>query len=318
MNIFVFWIWAFWFAVLKHIWETDQALGLYACEKDEFTVNFLKKFRRHPYFFEWVKLSEKIIFTSHYKEILPSIDLVILAVPSQWIIPLIQEIKSHLKPWVIILNLAKGINNETLTPLCDEVKKELKKNKYHYSILAGGMIASELVLWVPLWADIWVEDTEVWEKLSLLFSHKNLKTNVVLNQVKNVELSGALKNVCALIIGYYEGKWYGSSTLWYYLCDCIREVKEIVKLLWGDPESLYFENYSFGWDLIASCFWDSRNRYLWKLIWWGKSPIEALEMLQKEKKRAEWYETLKWLKKILARKKWFPIIQEIIKIMIPK
>ena len=314
MNILIFWVWAFGFAVLKHIWDKKDIVGIYATDTDEFSINFLKKFRRHPYFFEGVKLSEKIIFTTHYKDILPSIDLVIIAVPSQITVNLVQEIKPHLKKGVILLNLAKGINNETFQTISEGIKKELKKFPYHYAVLSGGMIAKELVEDAPLWADIGILDEEAWKQLKALFQHKNLEINIVRRGIRNIELYGALKNVMSIILGYYEGKGYASSTLGYYMCNLIIEVRGIIKLLWGE-EDLEFENYSFGGDIIASCFWDSRNKFFGKLLWSGKNVKEALEILAKDKKRAEWYETLKGLKKLLAKKKnGYPLIRQMMEL----
>jgi glycerol-3-phosphate dehydrogenase (NAD(P)+) len=314
VNILTFWIWAFGFAILKHIGDKKDIVWLYATDKDEFSINFLKKFRRHPYFFEGVKLSEKIIFTTHYKDILPSIDVVIIAVPSQVAVNLIQEIKPHLKKWVILLNLAKGINNETFMTISEGIKKEMKKFPYHYAVLSWGMIAKELVEGVPLWADIGVIDEETWKKLKNLFEHTNLEINIVRRGIRNIELYGALKNVMSIVLGYYEGKWYASSSLGYYMCNLIVEVRAIIKLLWGE-EDLEFENYSFGGDIVASCFGDSRNKLFGKLLWSGKTVEEALAFMEKEKKRAEWYETLKWLKKLLGKKKAsFPLISQMIQL----
>jgi glycerol-3-phosphate dehydrogenase len=92
--------------MLKHIGDS-QDLNIYAYEKDEFILNFLKKFSRHPYFFEGVKVNDRIIFTSDYKDILASVDVIIIAIPRQAIREFIPKIKKYIKPGTIIVNLAK-------------------------------------------------------------------------------------------------------------------------------------------------------------------------------------------------------------------
>lgn len=303
--------------MLKHIGDREDIVWLYATDKDEFSINFLKKFRRHPYFFEGVKVSEKIIFTTHPKDIIPSVDIIIIAVPSQRVVDLIEEIKPQLKKWVILLNLAKGINNETLETIGEGIKKLLKKFPHYYGVLSWWMIAQELVNDAPLGADIGIVDAQMWEKLKRIFQYKNLEIQIVDHGIKNIELYGALKNVMSIVLWYYEGKWYASSTLGYYTCNLLKETRGIIKLLWGEDD-LAFDNYSFWGDIIASCFWESRNKYFGKLLWSGKTVEEALEMLAKEKKRAEGFETLKGIKKLLAKKKTgFPLIREIIRITLP-
>lgn len=176
------------------------------------------------------------------------------------------------------------------------------------------MIAKELVDGAPLWADIAVTDEDASKRLKKLFHQKNLEINIVRRGIRNIELYGALKNVVAMIIGYYEGKWYGASTLWLYMCKLFGEIKGIVKMLWGEDD-IDFEDFSLWGDIIASCFWDSRNKYFWKLIGSGKTAEEALAILIQEKKRAEWFETLKGLKRLLIKKKeGFELTQQMIKI----
>lgn len=316
MNIFVFWIGAFWYAILRHIENSPECIGLYATDNDEFTINFLKKFRRHPYFYEGVKLGDKAIFTMNYKDIVPSIDLIIIATPSQKVLELVRGLKSQLKPGVTLLNLAKWINNETLKTISEWIANELGDFKYNYWVLSWGMIAKEVIEEAQLWVDIGIQNKKIWEKLKRLFEHKNMQIHLVHRWIKNIELYGALKNVCAIAMGYYEGKWYGSSTLGYYLCNILKEIKEIIIILGGD-KNFEFLDYSLWGDIIATCFWDSRNRYFGKLVWSGKSVEEALSILVQEKKRAEWYETMKWLKKLLDKKEdKFPIIQYLLQIII--
>jgi hypothetical protein len=51
VNIFLFGVGSFGYSMLTHIGDNHDHI-VYAYEKDEFTLNFLKKFSRHPYFFE--------------------------------------------------------------------------------------------------------------------------------------------------------------------------------------------------------------------------------------------------------------------------
>lgn len=307
MKVCVLWVWAFGYAMLKLIQDASAIEALYAYEQDTASLDYLKKYNNHPYFFEGISVSSKIIFTSEYESFLPFIDVVIVAIPCQFILPFLPKIKNFLKPWVVILNLSKWINNTTLKTIAEDTAKAFKWISYEYAILSGGMIAKEVIEGKPLGAQIWVNKSEIGEKLQQLFIGTNLEVTVTLWGIQNIELYSALKNVIALMIGYYEGQWYSASTLWYYFCKIYKEIDVIIQELWWD-DGYNFSDFAVWGDLIATCFWDSRNKYLWKMIWSWTSPKEALEKLTLERKRAEWYETLKWIYKIVKENKKTPLI----------
>lgn len=309
MNVCVLWVGAFWFAMLKLIENSPNIKALYAYEQDKATLELLRKQYKHPYFFEGVSLSDKVVFTNDYEAILPSVDIVILAIPCQFISPFLPQIREFLKPWVIILNLAKWINNTTLRTIYNDTQDILTWKNYEYAILSGGMIAKEVVEWKPLWAQIGVTKMSAWIALTQLFIWTNLEVKISLRNIQTIELYASLKNVFAMMIGYYEGKGCTASTLWYYFCKIYQEIDIILKLLWWS-EAYHFSDFAVGWDLIATCFWDSRNRYFWNLIGQGKSPKEALEILASEKKRSEWYETLKWIYKLIKNNQNTPLVAE--------
>jgi glycerol-3-phosphate dehydrogenase (NAD(P)+) len=317
MNVCLFWVGAFGFAMLKLIEKSPAISALYAYEQDMTSLNYLKTHNKHPYFFEWVEVNSRIIFTDDYESILPRVDIIIIAIPSQFILPFLPSIKKFLKPGVIVLNLSKGINNMTLKTIAEDTAHIFAWHDFEYAILSGGMIAREVVEWKPLGAQIGVTHKEAGEKLKRIFEGTNLEVEVSVGNIQNIELYASLKNVIALMIGYYEWLWYSASTLGYYFCKIYKEVDVIIHLLWGN-DGYDFSDFAVGGDLIATCFWDSRNRYLWKMIGSGKSPQQALDILTSEKKRAEGYETLKWIYKIIQENEKTPLIREFAKkVLIP-
>ncbi len=315
MNILVVWVWAFGFAILKHIGD-NQAHTIYAYEKDEFSINFFKKFRKHPYFFNDIKLDEKVIFVSETKTILWAIDLVILAIPCQAIPQYITEMKDFLKPWVHILNLSKGINNKSFKTVGEEVADILGEFDYKYAVLSWGMLASELVYGAPLGWDIWINEIETGDILKELFHTKALEISLKIGEVKNIELYGALKNIFSLIMGYYEGKGYEGSAISYFFCKYFDEFARLVEFCGGNNFThfdtiTHFNTFSLWWDLLTSCYWNSRNRYFWKLLGMGKRVQEIQEIMKQEKKTAEWFETYKGIYPLIKDKEWFDITKQI-------
>lgn len=310
MKTLIVWVWAFWFAILKHISEKHQDSTIYAYEKNDLVASYLKNFKKHPFFFEWIKLGKNIIFVDKIEDELHDVDLLILSIPCQSVLPFFQDIKKYLKPGITILNLAKWINNKTLHTVWDDLKITLKWISYNYACLSGWMIASDLVKWSIIWATVWAESETLWNTIKDYFETSIFKVNIYTWKLKNSELAGALKNVFAIFTWYHEWLGMWSSSLGYFFCEYYSEYKRLFTLLWWNND-IKFNRFSIWWDLIATCFWNSRNRYLGKLVGEWKNPTEVLEQMKAEKKIAEWYETLKWIYEIIKNRDDFPITKEL-------
>jgi len=300
MNILFIWVWAFWFAMLKHISTENNFLhhNIYWYEKDVISFESLILKRESPYFFHWVKLDDRIKILSNIDEIISQIDLIVISIPNQTVDNFIDMIKDSIKSWVIFLNLSKWINNKTLKTVNDILKDKLIL-PYNYRVLSGGMIASEVVSGNFLWAIIAWEDLNYLQKLKEIFWVWNLDIKLSLNY-KNTEIIWSLKNIIAIYIWYLEYSWIKKSSISYYAVNLFEETKKLIVMLWWTLEE-NINTYDFLWDMIATCFWESRNRYLWSLLASWKSIDDSLEIMKNEKKHSEWYETFLWIKDIILQ-----------------
>lgn len=311
MKTIIIWVWAFWFAILKHVSKTNPNTIFFAYEKDEFVWGYLKNTRENPYFFHGVKLPENVVFLDNLDN-LWEFDLVIIAIPAQFVGDFMNSIKYSFAPWVTFLNLSKWINNQTLETPSDILEKKLWDMDYNYAILSGGMIASELVEEKILWAQIWCKNKEVSQQLKNIFENQNLKISLS-EHTKNMELFGSFKNIFALYMWYLEGRWFGMSSVWYYFCELYKELPVLLEKLWWE-KNIEFSDFSLGGDLIATCFWNSRNRYFWNLVWKWNSSQQAEEILKNEKKHAEGYYTLLWIQEIILQHQELKEFQKIVQI----
>ncbi len=314
MKVLTLWLWAFWFAINKVIGENNPNDTFYGFELNKEIVNSLKETRKHPFFFDGYKLPENIEVLDSYDDIIWDVDLLIIAIPAQFISMSIDWFKDKLKSGVTIMNLAKWIDVKTNRPISAVLKEWLAWIDYNYAVLSGWMIAMEVVEWKALWTDIWIEDFVVWEKIKKLVENKNLKVKLQKDYL-NVELVWSLKNIMAIMVWYYEWKGDWMSTVWFHLVNFYDEMKDLIAQ-YGWNRNIDFSYYSLGWDIIATCFWGSRNRYFWQLLWQGKSITEVLEQLKVENKHAEGYETLKAVYDMIKDKEGFEITKFLYKIII--
>jgi glycerol-3-phosphate dehydrogenase (NAD(P)+) len=100
--------------MLQYLAKLHPDTIFYGYEKDPIAREYLRGERKHPYFFPGVTLEKNIELISDPEDILSDVELLIIAIPNQFITPAISEIKDHLPKNITILNLSKGINNTTL------------------------------------------------------------------------------------------------------------------------------------------------------------------------------------------------------------
>lgn len=307
MKVLTLWLGAFGFAINKHLWENNIDKKFYAYEINEKIFISLNNTRYHPNFFSGYKIPNNIEVVNDIENLIQDIDLLILAIPAQFIWATMIWLKNKLKKWVTILNLAKWIDIISNSTIWDLIEDILSWYDYNYSILSWWMIAQELVEWNTLWADLWISNFNIWESIKNLFESDNLKIKLQ-KDIKNIELYWSFKNIMAILVWYYEWKWLKMSSIWFYFIDFYDEIKGLLEIYWWN-KNIDFSYYSFGGDLIATCFWNSRNRYLWKLLWSWKNITESLSILKSENKHAEWYETLKAVYKFVKEKDWYKNIK---------
>ncbi|MGE4444321.1 MAG: NAD(P)H-dependent glycerol-3-phosphate dehydrogenase [Candidatus Altimarinota bacterium] len=313
MKIVIIGVGAFGFAILNHLSKNHPNTEFFAYEKDEFVLQNLKNTRENPYFFSGTKLQNNVTFLDNLDNI-SDFDVIIIAIPAQFVGNFIKNIQNNLKSGVTFLNLSKGINNETLQTPSDILQNELGNFSYHYAILSGGMIAGELVEEKILGAQIGCENIEIAKQLQFYFENKNLKISLS-STTKNIELFGSIKNIFALYMGYLEASGLGMSSVGYYFCELYKELPVLLQDLGGE-KSIEFSDFSLGGDLIATCFGNSRNRYFGNLVGNGKNAKEAEEILKQEKKHAEGYYTLLGIQDIILKNEKIVEFRKIIHIFL--
>ena len=303
MKILTLGLWAFGFAVNKLLWENNPEQTFYAIELNNDIINSIKNNRTHPFFFEGYKLPKNIEVIENNETIISEVDLIILAMPAQYILSAVKWFSSKIKEWVTILNLAKWIdivNNKTISQLLNE---ELMWINYNYAILSWWMIASEVVEWRKLWADLGIDNLEIWEKLKSLLENDNFNV-AIRKDILNIELYWSLKNIMAIVVWYEEWKGSDASTVWYRL---VKFYSEMTQIIWEYNWNINidFSYYSLWSDIVATCFGWSRNKYFGYLLWTWMPIDKVLEKLKSENKHAEWYETLKAVYNKIKDKEWF-------------
>ncbi len=297
---------AFGFAIAKHLsdilndkkgahkgssYDNSKRVFLYDIDKE--LINHIIKKRTHKYFFPEIKVNEVVTPTLDANIALKDSDLVVLSIPTQFVRKFLNKNRKLFKDGVCIVNCSKGMELSTNKVISEIVDDEMQGKEFIYSVLSGGMVASEFISGFGVFgADLACEDEKCGLDLQKLFSSKKLKVFLT-EDVKGIEVAGALKNVISIASGFMDGIGFpfGSKTLVISLAS--NEIKCISGTLNAKSHTYEIQTQAFGNDYVMSTLGNSRNRYLGELIGKGMTPSQALLQLKKEKKTAEGYYTTK-------------------------
>ena len=220
-----------------------------------------------------VKLSETTAFTTELARAAEGMDLLVLAVPS----PFTRSTSKQLCPLVregqIIVNVAKGIEENTLLTLSQIIEQEIPQAEV--AVLSGPSHAEEVGRGMPTAITAAARRKRTAEYVQNIFRSDVFRVYAS-PDVYGVELGAALKNVVALAAGIADGIGCGDNTKAALITRAIKEIAALGMKLGGHFETFY--GLSGIGDLIVTCAsMHSRNRRAGILIVQGKTIQEAMD-----------------------------------------
>ena len=270
MNILVIGAGAYGLA-LSNILSDKNNILVYSKLEEE--INTLKKTKS----FQDIKLSDNINYTNK-KEKIKNIDIIVLALPTQFIKEELEDLKEYIKNKPII-SASKGIHNNKFV---SEIVKEILPTNDIYA-LSGASFAIDTIKKQPIILTLAGKNTKL---LKQIFNEKYIKIEET-KDIIGTQVCGTIKNTFALASGILEGLNTSDSTKAALMTKIINETKKIIKKLSGKEETLLL-SCGVG-DIILTCTSKkSRNFTLGYMIgkkenikdYIEKQTIEGLESLK--------------------------------------
>ncbi len=199
-------------------------------------------------------------------------ELIICAVPTQFIRTTLVRLVRHIPPGVPIISVAKGIENTTLLRPTEIITEICGLRRV--VALAGPAIAGEIAAGLPTTIVAATTDSVLakWTQQLLSTAYFRIYTN---NDVIGVELAGATKNVIAVAAGILDGMHAGVNAKASLLTRGLVEMSRLGVTMGAHP--LTFNGLAGLGDLVTTCFSPgSRNRSFGQWIGQGLSHQEAL------------------------------------------
>lgn len=256
-------------AIARLLSNKGHELNFYIRNKE--VIEDIRKNKENTKYLPGAKLKKEINFTNNLDSVLEDIDVFIIAVPTSSIREVLTSIKDKISKDVIIVNLSKGIEVESLDRISEISSEILKDNPF--VALSGPSHAEEVGKDIPTTLVASSENQKVAQTIQHEFSTPifRIYTNP---DLVGVEMGGALKNIIALAAGMNDGLAYGDNSKAALMTRGIYEMSKLGILLGANPHT--FNGLSGIGDLIVTCTsMHSRNRRAGILIGEGKSMEEA-------------------------------------------
>lgn len=249
----------------------DKGLEVSIYDRNKSVVDDINLNKKNDKYIKDLVIPKNVTAFNDLDEALKDIKFLVLAVPSHVVRAASRSIKGKISSDVIIVSIAKGIEEGTNLRLSEVIEEELPNNKV--VILSGPSHAEEVAFDIPTTVVVSSKDKEAANIVQDLFMTNNFR--VYINEdLVGVEIGGAVKNIIALAAGVCDGIGYGDNTKAALMTRGMAEIVRVGMKLGGKPET--FLGLTGMGDLIVTCTsLHSRNRRAGYLIGSGKSAEEA-------------------------------------------
>jgi len=218
------------------------------------------------------KLSESLRATDSLEEAVSGADVVVMGVPSHGFRQTLEQVADHIRPWVPVVSLTKGLEQGTDLRMTEVVQELLPGHPA--GVLTGPNLAKEILAGDAAASVVAMSEPHIAEVLQRVFSSDLFRvyTNP---DVIGCEIAGALKNVIALAAGIADGLGTGDNTKAAVITRGLAELTRLGVAMGGRPET--FAGLAGMGDLIATCISrQSRNRYVGEQLGKGRSLTDVI------------------------------------------
>lgn len=233
----------------------------------------LREHREHKMKLPGVILKEDVLYTTKVEEAVLDAEMLVMVVPSPFIRSTAKTIAPFVKENQLIVNVSKGIEEDTLMTLTEIISEEVPIARV--AVLSGPSHAEEVGKHIPTTVVAGSTDKEIASLIQDTFMSDYFRVYTS-PDVIGIEIGGALKNVIALAAGIADGLGCGDNTKAALITRGITEITRLGVAMGGKIET--FAGLSGIGDLIVTCASKhSRNRNAGYLIGQGKTYKEAME-----------------------------------------
>jgi len=240
-------------------------------DRSEATVHDINVKRENINYLPNVVIPSNVNAYIDIKEAINDSEFIVIAVPSHAIREVCALASKYIHKDMIIVNIAKGIEENSFKRLSVVITEELPDNPV--VVLSGPSHAEEVAQDIPTTLVASSANMDYAKRVQDVFMTNKIRiyTN---DDIIGIEIGGAVKNIIALAAGISDGIGYGDNSKAALMTRGISEIIRIGTKLGGKVET--FSGLTGIGDLIVTCTsMHSRNRRAGILIGKGATTDEA-------------------------------------------
>jgi glycerol-3-phosphate dehydrogenase (NAD(P)+) len=300
--------WGTTLAILLHYNGHNVTLWEY---KKSYARHLLKK-RINTDYLPGIKIPKEILITSDIEESTENKNLIVMAVPSQFLRGVVNDIDFNQIKNSILVSVSKGIENKSLMTMSQMLKNVFPHvDKNQIGVISGPSHAEEVSKRIPTAVVAASSDLETSKAIQAAFITSYFRVYAS-TDILGVELGGAFKNIIAIGAGIIDGAGFGDNTKAAIMTRGVAEISRLGLAMGAQPET--FAGLSGMGDLIVTCMSrHSRNRFVGEQIGKGKKLKQILNSMDQI---AEGVETTRSANQLAAKiEVETPITNEVYKIL---
>jgi glycerol-3-phosphate dehydrogenase (NAD(P)+) len=240
------------------------------CEE---TVEEINTDHRNSKYLPGATLNGKLVATHEIADAVADCDVLVMGIPSQHFRSVLEQAREHIRPWVPVISLTKGLelsSGKRMTEIINDVLPG-----HPVGVLTGPNLAREIIAGQAAASVIAMEDEIIVRALQELF-HSGLFRVYTNTDLVGCESGGVLKNIIAIAVGMGDGQGAGDNTRSALITRGLSEITRLGVAMGGRPET--FAGLAGMGDLIATCTSpQSRNRHVGFELGRGRSLQEIID-----------------------------------------
>lgn len=226
--------------------------------RDEATIEEINTQHRNEKYLPGAKLPPSLKASCDLAKTVHDADVVVIGVPSQGFRAVLEEVREHIRPWVPLISLTKGLEHGTQMMMTEIINEVMPGHPI--GVLTGPNLAREIISGQAAASVLAMNDNIILHELQGVFNSGLFRvyTN---HDVIGCELGGVLKNIIAIAVGMGDGQGAGDNTRAALITRGLAEVTRLGVAMGGRAET--FAGLAGMGDMIATCTSQySRNRHV--------------------------------------------------------
>jgi glycerol-3-phosphate dehydrogenase (NAD(P)+) len=253
-----------WGTTVAHLTAHNVKTVLWA--RDPAVADDVNERHRNEKYLTGYDLHPALQATASFEEAVKSADVLVMGVPSHGFRSTLEAVAEHLRAWVPVVSLTKGLEQSSRLRMTQIINEILPGHPY--GVLTGPNLAKEILAGQAAAAVVAMADEFMSTELQSIFA-TDLFRVYVNRDVIGSELGGVLKNVIAIAAGMADGTGAGDNTRAAVMTRGLAEITRLGVALGGEEQT--FAGLAGMGDLLATCMSSqSRNRYVGEQLGKGR------------------------------------------------